>query len=169
MPVAPRFFALLLLLPAILMSTSSTAADSSPSGLSVVGLNGAEIRITADQWAALPHESVDVVDHGGSQVHFEGVPAREILNLAGAPLGKDLRGANLAVFVVAEAADGYRVVYALTEFDSEFRDLTILVADKRDGKALGAEEGPLRIVVPGEKRQGRWTRQLVVLRIGKVQ
>jgi hypothetical protein len=97
------------------------------------------------------------------------VPAREILKLAGAPLGQELRGANLAVFVVAEAADGYRVVYALTEFDSEFRDATILIADKRDGKALAAAEGPLRMVVPGEKRQGRWTRQLVALKLSKAQ
>jgi hypothetical protein len=169
MPVARRFLTWLFLLVAILTSTLPLAADSPAFGLSVVGLSGAEIRITADQWAALPHESVDVVDHGGMQVHFEGVPAREILKLAGAPLGKDLRGANLAVFVVAEAADGYRVVYALTEFDSEFRDATILVADKRDGKALAAAEGPLRMVVPGEKRQGRWTRQLVALKLSKAQ
>lgn len=169
MPVARRFLASLFLLAAILTSTLPLAADSPAFELSVVGLSGAEIRITADQWAALPHESVDVVGHGGMQVHFEGVPAREILKLAGAPLGKDLRGANLAVFVVAEAADGYRVVYALTEFDSEFRDAAILVADKRDGKALAAAEGPLRMVVPGEKRQGRWTRQLVALKLGKAQ
>lgn len=167
MLAARRSFALLLLLSAMLIPTLSAAADSSPLVLSVIGLNGAEIRITADQWAALPHESVDVIDHGGVQAHFEGVPAREILKLAGAPLGKELRGANLAVFVVAEAADGYRVVYALTEFDSEFRDATILVADKREGKVLAATEGPLRIVVPGEKRQGRWTRQLVALKLGK--
>jgi hypothetical protein len=95
------------------------------------------------------------------------VPAREILKLAGAPLGKEMRGANLALYVVAEARDGYRVVYSLSEFDNGFTDTTILVADKRDGKSLSADEGPLRIVVPGEKRQGRWTRQLDALRLGK--
>ncbi len=145
------------------------AADGPTFGLSVIDLNGDEVRITAEQWTTLPRDFVDVVDHGGSQAHFEGVPAREILKLVGAPLGKDLRGGNLAVFVVAEAADGYRVVYSLAEFDDAFRDATILVADKRDGKALGVQEGPLRIVVPGEKRQGRWTRQLVALKLGKAQ
>ena len=169
MPDAGNVFAWFLSTLAILISGPSGAADPSPVALSVVGLNGTEIRITADQWARLPHEAVDVVDHGGSRVHFEGVPAREILKVAGAPLGKELRGGNLAVFVVAEAADGYRVVYALTEFDDGFKDSTILVADKRDGKALAAEEGPLRIVVPGEKRQGRWTRQLVALKLDKAQ
>lgn len=165
---ARRLFTWLLLTFAISLC-GLAAADGPAFGLSVLGLNGGEIRITAEQWRALPRDFVDVVDHGGSQVHFEGVPAREILKLVDAPLGKDLRGGNLAVFVVAEAADGYRVVYSLTEFDEAFRDATILVADKRDGQALGAQEGPLRIVVPGEKRQGRWTRQLVALKLGKAQ
>ena len=165
---ARRLFTWLLLTFAISLS-GLAAADGPTFGLSVIGLNGGVIRITAEQWTALPRDFVDVVDHGGSQVHFEGVPAREILKLVGAPLGKDLRGSNLAVFVVAEAADGYRAVYSLAEFDDAFRDATILVADKRDGQALGAQEGPLRIVVPGEKRQGRWTRQLVAPKLGKAQ
>lgn len=168
MPDARNFFTWSLLIVAILIS-GSVAAESPAIELRVIGLDGIEIRITADQWAALPRQSVDVVDHGGTQVRFEGTPAREILKLAGAPLGKEMRGANLALYVVAEAKDGYRVMYALAEFDSGFKDATILVADKRDGKALSADEGPLRIVVPGEKRQGRWTRQLVALKLGKAQ
>ncbi|HEX9450920.1 MAG TPA: molybdopterin-dependent oxidoreductase [Burkholderiales bacterium] len=155
-----------LLILAILLC-GPAAADPPAIGLRVTGLDGTEIRITSEQWAALPHEAVDVIDHGGAQVRFEGVPAREILKLAGAPLGKEMRGANLALYVVAEAKDGYRVVYSLTEFDNGFTDTTILIADKRDGKSLSDDEGPLRIVVPGEKRQGRWTRQLVALKLGK--
>ena len=44
---------------------------------------------------------------------------------------------------------------------------TGLIADKGDGKALAAEKGRRRIVVPGEKRQGRWMRQLAALKPGK--
>ena len=163
------FLAWLLFLPAVLAPVLAVAADPSTAMLSVFGMNGAEIRITADKWAALPRESVDVIDHSGSPAHFEGVSGREVLKLVGAPLDKELRGENLAVFVVAKAADGYRVVYSLAEFDSGFKNAPILVADKKDGKALSADEGPLRIVVPGEKRQGRWTRQLVALKLGKAQ
>ena len=162
---ARKFLASLLTFLAIAFNALTATADAP--GLTVVGLDGSEMRITASQWAALPRESLDVIDHGGSPAHFEGVPGREVLKLVGAPLDQQLRGANLAVFVVAEAADGYRVVYSLAEFDSGFRDAIILVADKKNGKALATEEGPLRIVVPGEKRQGRWTRQLVALKLGK--
>jgi hypothetical protein len=38
-----------------------------------------------------------------------------------------------------------------------------LLAEKRDGKPLDSMEGPLRIVVPDEKQQGRWVRQVTGL------
>jgi len=139
--------------------------DRSAGVLSVVGVDGTEHKITAEEWAKLPRMTAKARDHGGAEVAFEGVPAREILKLAGAPLGQEMRGPRLALYVVAEAADGYKVVYAVPEFDDGFTDGLILVADRRDGEALGAKEGPLRIVVPWEKRQGRWIRQLTVLRI----
>jgi DMSO/TMAO reductase YedYZ molybdopterin-dependent catalytic subunit len=104
---------------------------------------------------------------GGAQITFEGVPARELLKLAGAPLGHELRGQQLALYVLAEAADGYKVAYALPEFDPDFTDGVILVADRKNGEALPPKEGPLRMVVPWEKRQARWVRQLTVLRLGK--
>jgi hypothetical protein len=167
--INPRTISAWLLMLAVFAGALPAAADTPAAVLRVVGLDGNEVRITADQWAALPRESLDVIDHGGSPARFEGVSGREVLKLANAPLGKELRGPNLAVFVLAEAADGYRVVYSLAEFDSGFKDATILVADKKDGKALSTEEGPLRIVVPGEKRPGRWARQLISLKIGKAQ
>jgi hypothetical protein len=76
---------------------------------------------------------VQVVDHDGKEATFEGVPAREVLKLVNAPLGTELKGKNLSVYLVAEAADGYQVVYALTEFDPGFTDRLILIADRRDG------------------------------------
>jgi len=37
--------------------------------------------------------------------------------------------------------------------------------DTVNGKALGAEQGPLRLVVPGDKRQGRWVRMLKAITV----
>jgi hypothetical protein len=45
--------------------------------------------------------------------------------------------------------------------------LAACLVDRCDGKPLSAQEGPLRIVVPGEKRHSRWVRQVVALRIGR--
>lgn len=139
--------------------------DRSAALLSVIGVDGTERRLTAEEWAKLPRATIKARDHSGAEATFEGVSARDVVGLAGAPLGQELRGPRLALYVVAEAADGYKVVYALPEFDDGLTDGPILVADRKDGAALGEKEGPLRIVVPWEKRQARWIRQLTVLRI----
>ena len=133
--------------------------------LRVIAVDGSEHPISAQTWAALPRVSVQATDHDGKEVTFEGVAAREVLKLANAPFGKDLHGKNLALYVVAEAADGYRAVYALTEFDADFTDRIILIADRRNGQALAEKEGPLRIVVPAEKRQARWLRELLAISV----
>jgi hypothetical protein len=57
------------------------------------------------------------------------------------------------------------VVFALAEVDPAFAVRDIIIADKRDGKALDAKEGPLRIVAPGDKRAARWIRQVTALRL----
>ena len=133
----------------------------------VVSLDGIEVQVTVEAWAKLPRATVKAEDHGGAVVRFEGVAARELLKLVAAPLGHELRGQQLALYVVAEAADGYKVVYALPEFDPDFTDGLILIADRQNGEVLPDKEGPLRMVVSWEKRQARWTRQLTVLRLGR--
>jgi DMSO/TMAO reductase YedYZ molybdopterin-dependent catalytic subunit len=141
--------------------------DSPASLLRLVGPDGGERSVTQEDWGKLPRTSVKARDHGGDIVTFEGVPARELLKLVAAPFGHELRGQQLALYVVAEAVDGYKVVYALPEFDQDFTDGVILIADRRNGEVLPPKEGPLRIVVPWEKRQARWVRQLTVLRLGQ--
>jgi hypothetical protein len=150
------------------VSTSSYAQqDVSAIALRLTGADGAEVKVTADDWTKLPRATIKAVDHQGVQVSFEGVPVREVLQLVRAPEGKQLRGKNLSLYLVAEGADGYRVLYALPELDPDFTDGVILIADRKDGQALSLKEGPLRIVVPWEKREARWLRQLVTLTLGR--
>lgn len=102
------------------------------------------------------------------QAEYSGWALHDVLHLLGVPEGEALRGEALRFYVVAEGADGYRVVFALAELDPSFHSDTILVADRRDGGPLSAREGPLRLVVPTEKRPARWVRQLVRLTVGQV-
>ena len=81
--------------------------------------------------------------------------------------GAIFKGKALTFYLVVEAADGYRAVFALPELDPESTDAVVLLADRRDGQPLDAKEGPLRVVVPGEKRHAGRVRQVVVLRIGR--
>ena len=110
--------------------------------------------------AKLPRRSMRAKDHGGTESTFEGVALIDILQLAGVKFGEGLRGKSLALYLVVEAADDYRAVFALPELDPAYTDRIVLLADRRDGKKLSDAEGPLRIVVPGEKRQARWVRQV---------
>jgi len=65
---------------------------------------------------------------------------------------------------LAEANDGYRVVFSLTELDSGIVDSGVIVADTMDGAALGDKTGPL-LMAPHEKRPARWVRMLKSLTV----
>jgi hypothetical protein len=119
-------------------------------------------KVMLAELASLPRTSVTVDDHG-SKATFEGVELRHLLAKVGAPLGDKLRGKELAHYVIAEAADGYRVVFALAELDAGFTDARVILADQRNGKPIAGDEGPLRLIVEKEKRMGRSARQVTRL------
>jgi DMSO/TMAO reductase YedYZ molybdopterin-dependent catalytic subunit len=125
------------------------------------------LELTAPEFGRLPRQAVRAKDHDGKEAEFEGVPLVEVLKTSGVKFGQDLRGPALASYLVVEAADAYRAVFALPELDPAFTDRVILLADRRDGKPLGGSAGPLRVIVPGEKRHARWVRQVIGLRVGR--
>jgi hypothetical protein len=100
---------------------------------------------------------------------YEGVALRTVLEKAGVSFGDSLRGKRLASCVLVEAADDYKVVFALPELDPAFTDKQVVLAFLKDGKPLDAKEGPYRIVVPEESRMARWVRQVKTLKIVDVQ
>jgi hypothetical protein len=132
--------------------------------LPVTNADGRTVTLTAAQIANAPHVSVSVRDHD-TPAQFDGVPLATLLSMAGVELGDKLRGSRMTEVLLVEAADGYKVVFALAEIDPAFATREIIVADKRDGKPLDAREGPLRIVALGDKRPARWVRQVTALKI----
>lgn len=112
-----------------------------------------------DALHAMARTKTSANDHG-RQGLWEGVHLREVLERAGAPLGERLRGGATTMVVVVGAADGYRSVFALAEFDAAFGNLEAVLADTRDGQPLDAKEGPFRLVLPTHKRQARSVRQI---------
>jgi hypothetical protein len=79
--------------------------------------------------------------------------------------GERMRGKALANYLVVEASDGYRAVFALPELDPGFTDRIILLADQKDKKPLDEKHGPLQVIVPGEKKHARWVRQVIALKV----
>ena len=125
------------------------------------------LKLTALEFRKLPRKTVHAKDHDGKEADFEGVAVVDVLEAAGVKFGKDLRGPALATYLVVEAADGYRAVFALPELDPAFTDRVILLAETRDKTPLDEKHGPLQIIVPGEKRHPRWVRQVVALKLGR--
>lgn len=143
-----------------------TAAQSLPAPaagtvLVVDGLVPTPTNFTAEALAKLPRRSVQVKTADGSLVTYEGPELAEVLRAVGVKLGPDLKGDALANYLLVTGADNFRAVFALPELDSTFTDRVIILADKKNGQAMSGEEGPLRTIVPDEKRQGRWVKQVV--------
>jgi len=146
-------FALLLLAPLY--------GQDADAKLTIAGDITNPLTLTKADLAKMPRTSVTVPGEGTDETTtYEGVLLYDILKEAGAPLGKQLMGKALASYVLAEARDGYQVVYTLAELDPSFTGNKIIVADTINGKPLFQYQGPLRLVVPGEKKAARSIRML---------
>ena len=156
--------------PAVLVLLISTVIPRGGRAqeISIQNEANAPVKITAAEIAGMPHQKVTVDDHAKSVV-MEGVPLRQVLEKAGVTFDTSMHGKSLTRCLLVEAADGYRVVFALAELDPGFTDRVILLADRADGQPLDNKAGPFRIVVPGEKRMARWVRQVIVLKVVQVQ
>lgn len=117
------------------------------------------LRLTAADLAAMPRATVETRSDGIA-VTYEGVWLHELLKRAGIPSGTELRGKALASYLVAQAEDGYQVVFSLAELDPLFTDNPVLLADSADGKPLTGAQGRFRLILPKEKRGARAIRML---------
>ncbi|HEV7767463.1 MAG TPA: molybdopterin-dependent oxidoreductase [Thermoanaerobaculia bacterium] len=147
----------------LLLAFIVTGLATSAFGVSIIGPKGTR-EVDAAALASLPQVEVTISDHG-TLATFEGVELYSLLEPVGAPDGEHLRGKELVRYVIVEGRDGYRAVFALAELSSAFTDRKVILATLRDGKPLSEKEGPLRIVVEGEKRMGRCVRQVATIRM----
>ena len=154
-----------LVLAAVAICTANTVTAVLAQTLDVVGLDGKSVSVSL---GTLERRTV-VTDDRGLRVEFQGVALRDVLIKAGIPFGDALRGPALARVVIASAPDGYRVAYAIAELDAAFTDQVVLVADRRDGRPLLPDTGPLQIVVPNDKRPARWIRQVKKIEVRQLQ
>src|ERR1700754_3770928 len=113
------------------------------------------LTLSAGDLASMPRTTAVARDKQGMEHTFAGVAIADILNKAGVTTGKQLRGENLAKYLLVTCADNYQVVFSLAELDSSFTDRVVILADQVDGKPLPAGTGPFRMVVPGEKKPAR--------------
>ena len=149
---------------AALISLAGSALCQPQSSLTVQGLGAKTATLTVADLDKMPQQTVKTADHG-TAVTFQGVRLADALAAVDLPLGEQFHSTGASYYLLVEARDGYRVVFAWAELDSGFMDKEIYLVTKRDGKPLAEKDGPFQVVAPGEKRNGRWIRQVTALKI----
>ena len=137
--------------------------------LIVKTIAGQPVKLGPLDFAKLPPAHVSATDHDGKKHEYDGVNLRDLLAQVGVVTGDGLRGKEMADYVVAEASDGYRVVFSMAELDPAFANTQVIVAQRMDGQLLQPREDPMRLVVPGDKRQARWVRMLTSISVMRAQ
>ncbi len=135
--------------------------------IQVTGAVRQTLNLTQDDLAKMPRASVRTTNNG-METAYEGVWLHEVLKKAGVPQGSELRGKALSGYVMAEAQDGYAVVFSLGETDPAFVDNEILLADTANGKPLFGAQGRFRLVVPKDQPGARSVRMLSKLEVVQV-
>jgi len=150
-----------------LLVASCIAAQDAPPTVQVTGAVKQALTLSADDLAKMPRATVKTTSSGMETV-YDGVWLHEVLKKAGVPQGGELRGKALSSYVLAEAQDGYQVLFSLGELDPAFIDNEILLADTANGKPLFGEQGRFRLVVPKDKPGARSVRMLTKIEVVQV-
>jgi DMSO/TMAO reductase YedYZ molybdopterin-dependent catalytic subunit len=120
--------------------------------------------LTLAEIQALPQESIDVtfMSGKGEQQHsYTGVRLIDVINLLGIQNPEENKNPLLGFYFAIVASDGYQVIVSGGEIDTSFGNAPILLAWEEDGAPLTGDAGPLRLVVPGDTKGGRYVSGIV--------
>jgi hypothetical protein len=150
-----------------LLAAIPVLAQQGPQTVEVRGAVKQALTLSADDFAKIPRGSARTTNNGMETV-YEGVWLHGVLKRAVVPQGNELRGKALAGYVLAEAQDGYQVLFSLGELDPAFIDNEILLPDTANGKRLFGAQGRFWLVVPKDKPGARSVRMLTKLEVVQV-
>lgn len=150
----------------IVLQVAAWSQQAGPSYLQISGDVPHARALQEQEWKAMKHVSVIATNaHDKKSSTFSGVPLLEILQSAGVPTGESLRGKALTTCIIITASDGYKVTFSLAELDTGIGARQVIIADSEDGKPLPSTAGPLRLVVPEDKRPARWVGMVMTVRV----
>ncbi|TSA87541.1 molybdopterin-dependent oxidoreductase [Deinococcus detaillensis] len=169
-----------LLLSAALSGTvnaQSTVADPSTVGAAqTVMVTGAVVQpmtLTLEAVRALPAQSVTLMATAAGkpiQHVYKGALLSDVLKSAQPKFRPEIKNDALRYALLASGRDGYAAVFSWGELDPGFGNRAVLIAYEQDGQPLSALDGPLRLIVPGDGKAGRYVSglsRLFLLRIGQ--
>jgi hypothetical protein len=168
MPLS-RLLAASLIAIFLFSAETALAADQSgptPNGaLLVDGKVKHPERLSFDALRRLPAERVNVsfqTAHGTEKSSYTGVLLWRLLDEVGG-IDDPEKGAELRHTISIRGRDGYKVVISTGEITPDFGGKPAMIAYERDGQELG-EQG-LRAVMPGDRRGGRYVRDVIEIEV----
>lgn len=149
------------------VSIEAKSVEATPvpgDGLQLAGLldrPGAVDLATVPADASIDVTTVAASGHGGAPIdprRYGGVRLYALLERAGIRLDPDQHEDFLGKVVVVSSRDGHAVVIAGGEIEPRFQNGDVILATSHDGVAI--EDG-LRLVVPFDRKPGRWAKDIV--------
>ena len=138
----------------------SRAAETTAVVLTIRGAVDQPLPLRLADLEAMPHTTLKAREKNGDEATFDGVALSELIQRAKPHFTEKCCSNAANACLVVRAADGYRVLFAMAEVQTNFTNRPILLAHQRDGKPLLDSQGPLRLIVPDEKLHSRWVRQV---------
>lgn len=132
---------------------------STGGSIELLGLVTSPGMVSVADLQTLSAQTVEVQFTSGKedQQHtYTGVLLWDVLERAGIVTDEKIKNDTLHMYAVVTANDGYQVVISLGEIDPGFGNSPYLLAWDEDGVALAGDAGPLRLVVPGDIKGGRY-------------
>src|SRR5262249_2792788 len=105
------------------------SATSNDVLLTVGGKVEHAMSLTRSDFDKFNRQVVSAKTRDGKETKYAGVATADILQKAGVQFGEAIHQEAAATYLLSEAVDGYRVIFALPEFDSAPTDRIILIAD----------------------------------------
>lgn len=156
---------------AVTFQPGQTLAQATPVTDGTVAFSGAfanPAELSVADLQALGSTTVDVTYQasGDEQQHsFTGVPLITVIESLGLQVDPETRNPLLSHYLVVTASDGYVLAISGGELDPNFGNSPMLLAWEMDGQPLSAEDGPVRLVVPGDTRGGRYVYGIVSIEL----
>ena len=146
-------------------SAPSPTAPAVPAGAVVIsGAVRQPVTLTLDGLRAYPPRT-QAVNFGaakGQETHtYQGAALTDVMAKADVVMAPSVKNPQLRLAVLASGADGYQAVVSWGEFSPDYGAIPILLAYTQDGKPLPAP----RLVVPGDKKGGRYVSGLTSLKV----
>lgn len=137
--------------------------------ITISGLVKQETTLTVADLQALPNEFLEVTYSSGGEPQdhtFTGTSFLGVIDSIGLDVEEDARNPLLSIVFIITASDGYQVAISGGELDPDFGNEAIYLAWEQDGQPLTAEDdGPVRLVVPGDTRGGRYVSGIVSVEV----